>query len=98
MDLPNIYQNKKEIKSNNQIEYQINNKTPIKKDINIKDKINSIFKSNNYIYKIPVIIKTKNNEEKNTYIIGKTNRYLITIDNELIQINDIVDINENKKS
>ena len=57
----------------------------------INKKIDNIFKSKNYIYKIKVKIKL-NDKDINTSIIGKTNTHLITINNELININDIIDI------
>ena len=56
-------------------------------------KINNLFKSNKYIYKINVNIKTKS-RDFDTTIIGKMNNNLITIDNNLIPIKDIVDIKE----
>ena len=56
------------IETNNLSKYEINKK------------IDTIFKSKNYIYKINVLIKLKN-EEINTTLIGKTNDNLITIDN-----------------
>ena len=67
------------IETNNLSKYEINKK------------IDTIFKSKNYIYKINVLIKLKN-EEINTTLIGKTNDNLITIDNKLIKISEIYDI------
>lgn len=58
---------------------------------NINQKINSIFNSTRYVYKANVEIKLKD-ETITRKIIGKNNLYLITIDNELIPISDIVDI------
>ena len=57
----------------------------------IKKKIDTIFKSKNYIYKINVLIKL-NDREMNTTLIGRTSDNLITIDNKLIKISDIYDI------
>ena len=91
MDIPKIYQNKNITNIENSQDYYYSNLTP--KKININQKINNIFKSKKYLYKIPVIINTTNNKIV-TYIIGKTNTYLITINNELISIKDIIDINE----
>ena len=91
MDIPKIYQNKNITNIENSQDYYYSNLTP--KKININQKINNIFKSKKYLYKIPVIINTTNNKI-DTYIIGKTNTYLITINNELISIKDIIDINE----
>lgn len=58
---------------------------------NIYQKINSIFNSPKYVYKADVDIKTKNGLISKR-IIGKNNTHLITIDNELISIADIIDI------
>jgi len=57
----------------------------------INKKIDNIFKSTNYIYKIKVEI-TLENETIIETIIGKKGNYLITIDNRLININTIIDI------
>lgn len=57
----------------------------------IKEKINQIFNSTEYIYKADVEITTKD-KKINKRIIGRNNHNLITIDNELIQISEIVDI------
>ena len=54
--------------------------------------------SKKYIYKIPVKIKINGNE-KITRIIGKNKTNIITIDNEIIKIEEINDIeiyDENK--
>lgn len=58
---------------------------------NINQKINEIFNSNNYIYKADVKIKLKNETIKKR-IVGHNTTHLITIDNELIPITDIIDI------
>ena len=62
----------------------------------INKKINNIFKSKNYIYKIKVEITLKDKVFE-TYIIGKTNNKLITLENNFININDIKNIKEIKK-
>ena len=58
---------------------------------NINQKINSIFSSTRYVYKADVDIVT-NNGRVSQRVIGKNSTHLITIDNELIPITDIVDI------
>lgn len=58
---------------------------------NVIQKIDDIFHSPRYVYKADVVITTK--EGESTYkIIGKNYNNLITIDNELIKIDDILDI------
>lgn len=61
-------------------------------NLNVNQKINSIFNSTKYVYKADVEIKLKDETLKRK-IIGRNNLHLITIDNELIPISDIVDIN-----
>ena len=57
----------------------------------IHQKINEIINSRNYIYKIPVKIRTEN-DEIITKIIGKNKNNVITIDNKLIKIETIQNI------
>jgi len=61
----------------------------------ITQKINKIMNTKEYIYKIPVKITTKS-KEISTKIIGKNKKNLITINNELIKIEDIIRIEINK--
>lgn len=58
---------------------------------NINQKINEIFKSSNYIYKADVELKLKSGKITKR-IIGKNANNLITMDNELIPISEIIDI------
>lgn len=66
----------------------------VKKELfgtNVNQKINQIFSSANYIYKADVEIELQD-KTITTKIIGKNGRSLITFDNELISVDDIVDI------
>lgn len=58
---------------------------------NINQKISEIFSSTRYVYKADVVITLKDKTIIKR-IVGKNNNNLITIDNELIPINDIIDI------
>lgn len=58
---------------------------------NINQKINSIFSSTKYVYKADVNITLKDKIIKRR-VIGRNSVHLITIDNELIPIGDIIDI------
>ena len=58
---------------------------------NVNQKINSIFTSPRYVYKADVDITTREGVISKR-IIGRNSTHLITIDNELISIMDIVDI------
>lgn len=99
MNLPDVFQNKRiEIKETPQELFYGNRITPKntpQKDI--KAAIKNLFQSKNYVYKLDVIIETKN-KTIDTAIVGQTNNHLITIDNELINIKDILDIYEKKKN
>ena len=57
----------------------------------IRQKINEIFASSSYVYKANVVIKT-NDKTINKRIIGRNSKYLITMDNEKIDIDNIIDI------
>ncbi|MBQ9318146.1 MAG: hypothetical protein IJR82_00745 [Bacilli bacterium] len=101
-DIPKVFHNtiNKQLKNNKDVYYSANNngdnipleKNNIKKVKNIKQKINQIFTSPNYVYKANVIIITKEQTRKEK-IIGRNSKYLITMDNQTIPIDDIMDIN-----
>ena len=100
-DLPGIFANKVENDSNDLFSYA--KKEEVIEEVknekiqpNIYQKIQKIFNSTNYIYKAEVLITTKDGK-KTKKIIGKNNNNLITIENELISINDIIDIELVKK-
>lgn len=107
--LPKIFANKieKKVNNNKQVYVSENKKDesektkdqlkrhPYEKTIN--QKINEILKSNNYIYKIPVKIEL-NNGKIITNIIGKNKKNIITINNELINIEEIKNIELYKKN
>ena len=57
----------------------------------MQQKINELFRSNDFIYKKKFIIKTKE-EEKEYTIISKSYDYLLTIDGKRIMIKDIINI------
>lgn len=91
MDLPKVYQNNNiNLDNHDQTIYYSKDKV-LKNNSNVKDKIANIFNRRSYIYKINVEIED-NDKTYSTTIIGKTDRYLITINNELIPINNIKDI------
>lgn len=69
----------------NDIEYKKS-----KKDI-LKD-INTLFKNNKYIFNVGVIIKT-NDKIYDTKLIGRNDNSLLTFNDEVIFIKDIVDFN-----
>lgn len=62
---------------------------------NIYQKLNEIFNSEKYVYKAEVDITTKSGHLK-TKIIGQNRTHIITMDNQLIPITDLVDIKFSK--
>ena len=98
----NLFINKinKAINNNESIYYSNNTveKGDIKKDTrNIYQKINDIFTSRNYIYKADVIITTRSGDISKR-VIGRNKNHLITSENELISISDILDIKRKEKN
>lgn len=109
-ELPGLFANKinKKLENNERVavtkpeemvrksEESISKDAPIlQKDI--QQKIQDIFVSPKYVYKANVVITTKDKKVVKK-IIGKNNQHLITIENELIPISDIVDIEFENKS
>ena len=94
-DLPKVFHNKidKKIENNRNVYYSNNSYHEEEKtdDRTILQKINEIFSSPNYVYKANVEITLKD-KKVTTRIIGRNKNYIITMDNELIPIADIVDI------
>lgn len=100
-NIPLIYAPKtnKKINNNKEVYYSYLDK---EENIDIKlseyelqQKINDLFKSNDFVYKKKFLIKT-NNESKEYVIISKSYDYLLTINGNRIMIKDIIDINEIK--
>lgn len=60
-------------------------------NFNINQKINKIFGSSRYVYKADVDITLRDGKISKK-IIGRNKNELITMDNELIKISDIIDI------
>lgn len=89
-DLPNIYKGKIN-KNLNQEEVYVK-KDVIKKDVSVNKQIKDIFNSSNFIYKADTLITLNNGDKVKKTIIGKTNNSLITMDDELIDINSISQI------
>lgn len=112
--LPKIFQNEfnKPINNNKKVCYlkeeeQINNRLsskveeykeePIQDYQSIMTTLSKIFSGMGYSYNIPVTIETKN-KTYNTNLIAKTNYHVITLDNEVIPISEILNITINSHS
>lgn len=93
-ELPKVYANDfdKKIDNVQNVYYSINsvNNTRLSND-EIESKVNNLFKSSNYVYKVNCKLKI-NNQLLDKVIIGRTKTSLITKDNEIIKFNDIEDI------
>lgn len=89
----NLFVNKfdKEFRNNEKVYYSKDNIEKLPSKIDVKKEINEIFKSKDFVYKADVEIKLKNKKIKTT-IIARNNTSLITMDNEIIKISDILDI------
>ncbi len=77
---------KGDVKEENENKEELNN-------VDLRSKINNIFKRPDYVYKVDVNIMYKNGETIMKKVIGFKNNYLITNDGEKIYINEISDIN-----
>ena len=102
--LPKVFANKidKPLKNNETVYYERNEdrkEEPPKTNsfFSINQKINQIFFSSRYVYKADVVITTKDGK-LNKKIIGRNRNELITMDNEVIKIADILDIEFQKNN
>lgn len=84
----------KKEKQNNNIVEKYNLKDTIQKN-DVRSKIIQLFKSPNNVYKVKANI-TIDGKIITKNLIGRTNSSLITLDDELIEIDKIEDINEAK--
>lgn len=94
--LPNVFVKKNyKLKDNNKEFFYGNDKLDKNKEevdsLIIKKKINDIFSSPSFVYKMKVLITFKDKEEIVT-IISKTNNILLTMEGKEIKISDILNI------
>lgn len=98
--LPKVFANSidKKLNNNESVYYEKNDrnieepkKSNLNDSFNINQKINHIFSSSRYVYKADVDITLKDGKVSKK-IIGRNKNQLITMDNELINISDIIDI------
>ena len=94
-ELPKIFVNKiGKINNNNEVYYSYKKDNEDVINVNVLDiqkKIDSIFNSNDFVYKKKVHIKTKYSD-MDYIVISKNIDYLLTIDGEKIFIANIIDI------
>lgn len=101
MSLPKVFRNNNTGVVKNNIEQYYSKEDNLKtnlelsndnmKPIIIKKKINDIFNSGTFIYKVNVIITTLDGDKECT-LIARNNDSLLTLNNEKILISDILDI------
>jgi len=100
--LPNVFANKNTgvVNNNKEVYYSLEDEKKKSleietnksiKTIIIRKKINDLFNSESFVYKVNVIITTLDGDRECT-LIAKSNDNLLTINNESISINDIIDI------
>lgn len=91
--LPKLYKNENSKPLDNNKKYCYLKEEKEDNRNSIDEKIYNIFNGIGYSYNIPVRIKTKD-KEYNTSLVTKTKNNLITLDNEVIKIEDIISIEE----
>ena len=82
--LPSVYKGKET--ANNKEENKLNTR-----DLIIRKKIDDIFRSPSFVYKERVIITTSKGDRLEN-IIARSNNSILTLNNEAIPINEILDI------
>lgn len=99
-DLPKVFRNNvdKRFNNNNSVYYSYNDERSedVVDNKTVVQKINEIFSSPNYVYKANVEITLKD-KKITKRIIGRNKNYIITMDNMLIPISEIVNIRSIKK-
>ena len=92
--IPKVYVNKisKDIKNNKNSYHFTNNERDIKPVGNIYSKINSIFNSEEFVYKSSVLITLKDGRIINEDIIALKDGEIVTLSNKKIKIEEIIDI------
>ena len=98
-EIPKIFVNKiDKINNNEEVFYSYKNnkmgdnkKEEIMNEFDIQNKIDELFRSNDFIYKKKFYIRTKYGEGY-YIIISKSYDYLLTINGEKIYINNILEI------
>lgn len=88
---PKVFQNTISKKIENNSTCSVTRSNEVHDNTSIRTKINNIFRDQNFIYKADVIIKLSSGSVEKQ-IIGKKDDNLVTIDNEIIPIKDIIDI------
>lgn len=91
--LPKIYQNSidKKIRNNKVVTYVDNSFRGMSRENNVEMSLDEIFSGFGYSYNIPVIIETTN-KTYDTSLVTRTEYNVVTLDNDLIPISQIISI------
>lgn len=93
--LPKIYQNSfdKKFKNNKVVSYVTNENIDLERISrdDIHKTLDDVFSGIGYSFNIPVIIKTSD-RVYDTSLVVRTDNNIVTLDNEVISINDIISI------
>lgn len=91
--LPGIFVNKieKKINNNKTVYNSTKEEKPSTEPVNIQKKIQKLFQTPNYIYKVDTKITLKD-KVITKRVIGYNEKNIITFDNELIPVENILDI------
>ena len=91
--LPDIYANpiEKNFHNTQETYYGSLNDSSRSDRRSVTEKINAIFSSKEFVYKSKVRIELSN-ETKICTLVGKTDKSLLTLENDTIPISDIIDI------
>ena len=108
--LPGVFVNKieKKIENNKSVYYGLKDEPKIVEKetsnekkrsvpLNIRQKIKRVFQSEHYIYKMDVVLTMKD-KKINKRVVGYNENDLITFENELIPISEILDIEIQKEN
>ncbi len=93
-NLPKVFANpiNKDLKNNKEVSFStLNEDRNNSPKENIPHKINEIFANPHHVYKSKVRITTKDNTYDTT-IVGKTGFYLLALNGDKFNLNDIIDI------
>ena len=96
-DLSKDIHNNKKVFNSLEDKVEIKKEEKKKKDISkkdtlpVKEKIKQLIKGNNYIFNTKVTLVYED-KEKDCNIAGIVNNHIITMDNEIIKIDDLKDI------
>lgn len=92
-NLPRVYASpiNKNINNNKEYYYQELEERKSPDSVDVLEKINKIFSSVHHVYKSHVKITTKSTT-LDTYLVGKKNNSILTLDGNKIDIQEIIDI------